>query len=97
MRISDWSSDVCSSDLRLSPAAKLNLQYGFQHNHRREYDLRRGGRIGIPSMDLTISTQTLDVYIEHTSGGKWKDIAGINSLFQEIGRASSRERVCQYG
>src|SRR3546814_587850 len=63
MRISDWSSDVCSSDLR-------------------EYDLRRGGRIGIPSMDLTISTQTLDVYIEHTSGGKWKDIAGINSLFQ---------------
>lgn len=68
--------------LRLPQAATLNLQYGFQRNRRREYDLRRDERSAIPSMDLTIRTQTLDVFVERTSGGKWKDIAGINGLVQ---------------
>lgn len=68
--------------LRLSSASALNLQYGFQRNRRREYDLRRGGRSGIPSMDLTVRTQTLDAFLERSTKGKWKDLIGINGLIQ---------------
>src|SRR3546814_17637166 len=28
MRISDWSSDVCSSDLRIADVANLDVEYG---------------------------------------------------------------------
>src|SRR3546814_1341122 len=81
MRISDWSSDVCSSDLALdSPvisqlraqrarvsaeAAALSQRYGPGHP-----DLQRAQE----------QLRDLD-----------KEING-----EEIGRASCRERVCQY-
>src|SRR3546814_3464341 len=59
MRISDWSSDVCSSDLLRRPAS---LAWSQTHQ---------------PTI---ISTRTLL----------------ISSSSNEIGRASCRERVCQY-
>src|SRR3546814_12693438 len=35
MRISDWSSDVCSSDLRNAPGARsLPSRLGYEHHHR---------------------------------------------------------------
>src|SRR3546814_6017292 len=68
MRISDWSSDVCSSDLiHGGERAALRLRVGHRaHRVARRLDLRRlaVARIG---------------FAEH-----------------EIGRASCRERVCQY-
>src|SRR3546814_3548492 len=73
MRISDWSSDVCSSDLgggaplrgRTAPAAAVFGEIGDEAVHR--------GEIG--GID------------ERTAGAPATD---------EIGRASCRERVCQY-
>src|SRR3546814_18402292 len=61
MRISDWSSDVCSSDLltlQLSDAHLLrNLQVGFRYNRRltsRYYGYRDGfPRIGGARTPLT--------------------------------------------
>src|SRR3546814_5056928 len=48
MRISDWSSDVCSSDLRLPENAKRDIQHRRLANLTEEYfqflrDYRRGG------------------------------------------------------
>src|SRR3546814_1744313 len=70
MRISDWSSDVCSSDLRVLAA-------------RRE---RPCGRVR-PTWKAR----------------GWLDVRGCTSSLRvdcsircEIGRASCRERVCQY-
>src|SRR3546814_5363709 len=59
MRISDWSSDVCSSDLS-------NIQ--FKRRHSRSVSTTLAGR-AVLQMDQTPN---------------------------QIGRASCRERVCQY-
>src|SRR3546814_10211964 len=66
MRISDWSSDVCSSDL--------------PHTH-----------MELPFMGTVASED----FFTGTAAG----MAGGNTLiidFVKIGRASCRERVCQY-
>src|SRR3546814_3938392 len=72
MRISDWSSDVCSSDLASAETLYQHCVRGLQ----RALD-RFGGR-GLPLIGT----------------GDWND--GMNRVGEEIGRASCRERVCQY-
>src|SRR3546814_8558641 len=68
MRISDWSSDVCSSDLFFGP-------FGFNFlNALSDGFLRRLGFFNL--------SQTLCIL--------------LSQFFNEIGRASCRERVCQY-
>ena len=37
----------------------LAVQYAFQLNHREEYDMRRGQYAGIPALDLTLATHSL--------------------------------------
>src|SRR3546814_21178882 len=81
MRISDWSSDVCSSDLL--PTAPARWRAG-----------RRSSRP--PSRDHHIETgpdhrdrRTLMTGTNATRGG-----AGASGV--PIGRASCRERVCPY-
>src|SRR3546814_4007451 len=74
MRISDWSSDVCSSDLIGQFDQLLLVEMGHQPSEQR---IRRppvieGDAIGI---------------------GQHGAFDGIE---QKIGRASCRERVCQY-
>src|SRR3546814_5903358 len=68
LRISDWSSDVCSSDLcRLSGDKDVD-----HHCH------------GAPQVQLG---DPADAAVDTRCGGRDG---------QEIGRASCRERVCQY-
>src|SRR3546814_1069092 len=62
MRISDWSSDVCSSDL---------------------VEIRGGRRIGAA------------VRVDRVLAGDWTRL-GVVAAERQIGRASCRERVCQY-
>src|SRR3546814_4694937 len=75
MRISDWSSDVCSSDLTLSQVGTIvtTIISSFVDFFPDHAELH--GIIARPS-DSIVGTNTLD------------DV--------EIGRASCRERVCQY-
>src|SRR3546814_7892814 len=82
MRISDWSSDVCSSDLSQHPD-------------------RNGGRISLSAL------QPADIALRKSRflGNR---LLGQTPVFpqsceispndppHEIGRASCRERVCQY-
>src|SRR3546814_4525776 len=76
MRISDWSSDVCSSDL-------LGLRgVGFHRLLVRLRGLLGGG---------------CPVCLGRRRGDGVEILAGVASdAEQEIGRASRRERVCQY-
>src|SRR3546814_4684000 len=74
MRISDWSSDVCSSDLQLLHHAADRR--GRQMEPRQLRDRPRTHRAD-------------DRFSESRGGGHRRDIA-------KIGRASCRERVCQY-
>src|SRR3546814_14740272 len=83
MRISDWSSDVCSSDLK-EPK-------GFGGMAQIEGGLDEGQRV------LLVEDLTTD------GGSKAKFVhalrqagATVDHTYVEIGRASCRDRVCQY-
>src|SRR3546814_9585519 len=64
MRISDWSSDVCSSDLEI-------------HHPGREIGAAQARHVGI-------------------DGEPGQHRRSVEAGAQQIGRASCRERVCQY-
>src|SRR3546814_9423023 len=81
MRISDWSSDVCSSDL-LSKQAVAYRQMSLL--------LRRPpGREAYPGDVFYLHSRLLE------RAAKMNDSMGAGSLTAQIGRASCRERECQ--
>src|SRR3546814_3111481 len=96
MRISDWSSDVCSSDLHagngiLAVTQLIERPAGLDQQAV-DPDVAGFGFVvvvgvfdlGILGLDrLDLCLKTLDLLIER------------GAVFQ-IGRASCRERVCQY-
>src|SRR3546814_15051425 len=101
MRISDWSSDVCSSDLAdavaevgdgVEPGQILLLQeidgIGFALRKQRDEDV--GTRYLVLARRLDVQDRALDDALE-TAGG-----AGVAVPPDQIGRVSCRDRVCQY-
>src|SRR3546814_20979109 len=96
MRISDWSSDVCSSDL----VALLGLV-----GHQRVADPRTDiDMVDVEQFDLVEArlVQPFEVFGRKLVARLDIDFAGglvdeiIGGIAAEIGRASCRERVCQY-
>src|SRR3546814_3610047 len=81
MRISDWSSDVCSSDLQQA--------LGTVGGGDRLQERRRGGIAHVVDRD-EVAALGADERI-----GRAADHVEGEPLGQ-IGRASCRERVCQY-
>src|SRR3546814_9587166 len=76
MRISDWSSDVCSSDL--DPHRRPGAIIGQAVPRRKAVDGQVGRKKG-----------------RGVGNGLHRCVVG-RDIQQEIGRASCRERVCQY-
>src|SRR3546814_10391747 len=67
MRISDWSSDVCSSDLAGAATARPR---SCRRLHPRTYrDIRRGG--GIMTVTPDIILETREVSRHFGSGSTW--------------------------
>src|SRR3546814_13363107 len=111
MRISDWSSDVCSSDLANAAAlVETGLPPPALLKRLKEIEADFGKRAG-----QRWGARTLDLDIVLWSGGLWSDrsltiphpsfrernfvlapLTPIAPRWREIGRASCRERVCQY-
>src|SRR3546814_4797318 len=95
MRISDWSSDVCSSDLRPGDliffklkSRRVNHVAIYLGNDRFIHAPRRG-------KSVTIDTLNKPYWNSHYVLAKRvlpKEPKGM----QQIGRASCRERVCPY-
>src|SRR3546814_8539385 len=125
MRISDWSSDVCSSDLLkdiqlrngLPPSSALasgdftvEMETGTGKTYvylRTVFELNK--RFGFTKFVIVVPSvaikegvyKTLQITEEHFKGlysGQPFDYFLYDSakLGQETGRASGRERVCQY-
>src|SRR3546814_9716492 len=102
MRISDWSSDVCSSDLlTLVLGNDLDSDRWCVGNGGVRHDLPEGQFIGSGSlvtyfdspamMNKALNDEDLKIKITLTRG----DGSGTAGNEQQIGRASCRERVCQ--
>src|SRR3546814_8966758 len=86
MRISDWSSDVCSSDLRSMALVHIAFGAGVEIPLRLGRELRAARPV--------IGNGGLDVGGAEKRGGAG-DHAAVRHFPHEIGRASGRERVCQ--
>src|SRR3546814_1505690 len=94
MRISDWSSDVCSSDLSIS---SMKMTVGATCRARAN---RR-------AICCSLSPYHLDKRSDDLTAMKFASDSRATALAskvlpvpggpKKIGRASCRERVCQYG
>src|SRR3546814_7804866 len=83
MRISDWSSDVCSSDLASIATLKATamvMWIFFGATMFVGFFIVKGGQTFVADSIL----------------GTGLSPYGVLLLMMEIGRASCRERVCQY-
>src|SRR3546814_18134222 len=105
MRISDWSSDVCSSDLRLfrisDYAGKIPNFSALQQNTRTSglYIRGVGGNANNDGAEPGVGLIVDNVFFTHV-GFSWLDFVDLDHVElvrgpQAIGRASCRERVCQ--
>src|SRR3546814_1785332 len=97
MRISDWSSDVCSSDLHdaANDEGRVFLRTLVQTDEIPVED-RELSLTYVPSADLGVgSGGAFDASMYDRAVSPEKAVVGGYSC-EEIGRASCRERVSQY-
>src|SRR3546814_3413520 len=87
MRISDWSSDVCSSDLLFEAMMSTN-RTSFVPALHSPVNSETGEMFVLPPIPLEVFATTNPYGIGHM----W-----VKRVFiDQIGRASCRVRVCQY-
>src|SRR3546814_11283066 len=109
MRISDWSSDVCSSDLhRQEDEARTTASIHYAKGGLATM-LAFSAKNRLPGRTLTawLAEANWDIDRHHSLFGRIENVANDELFgegdplhgraFREIGRASCRERVCQYG
>src|SRR3546814_10878519 len=106
MRISDWSSDVCSSDLLESRSIVWAISGSWVRQHDAEV-LRNGnillfdneGSPSGPGVSRVLEFDPATYEVTWSYGGRPGqplDSVMRSSQNRQIGRASCRERVCQY-
>src|SRR3546814_13668592 len=86
MRISDWSSDVCSSDLQRRPRPVAVAGQPARPDRTAQ---RRGEGLG--DGDQSVDGR-MDVVVVPAERGAER----VGGVRHQIGRASCRERVCPY-
>src|SRR3546814_4397274 len=87
MRISDWSSDVCSSDL-IQAIWTADFRRLETHYNDQKFTL---GSLYIPVPELVTLVVAVSLSLLIWAAMRYTDLGKA-----QIGRASCRERVCQY-
>src|SRR3546814_17595215 len=107
MRISDWSSDVCSSDLlksrfKASVLALKSAIAAYVHDGTLPpADAASTGLFDYPALRLVTDGVRREGQGHNLAFGRFEHAGAFVTtvtrpdLFEEIGRASCRERVCQ--
>ena len=70
----------------------LRVQYGFQQNNRKEFDIRKGSRSDIPSINLRLFTHTLETEWE-TSRRNRSTCMGITGMMQRNDNIYGTQRI----
>src|SRR3546814_15806940 len=108
MRISDWSSDVCSSDLSTSASPdtrqkfRTRLRQGEIDDKEIEIEVQDSGGMQLPTMEIpgmpgaSMGMLNLGDIFGKAMGGRIKKRRMTVAQSYEIGRASCRERVFRY-
>src|SRR3546814_11980541 len=103
MRISDWSSDVCSSDLVLGSTFGIGERHGENEREQQIGGIHGRASLTMHSCDEnTYAFSCASALLRTTSlaGFEATDFFGCLRLqrpHDQIGRASCRDRGCQYG
>src|SRR3546814_12736523 len=115
MRISDWSSDVCSSDLIILILI-FSVEFGLLPSFGRGetatflgiesslWSLDGWQHVLLPALNLSIFPMALLMRLARAGTAeavrldfvRFARAKGVRQHRLEIGRASCRERVCQY-
>src|SRR3546814_11239039 len=105
MRISDWSSDVCSSDLfsqELRYQTKLDLPVNFlvgayyQHSSYQNLNSANVFPMAVQGAPFTFEKEARQKGRTWSVFGELQVKLAEDLQLDQIGRASCRERVCQY-
>src|SRR3546814_9824353 len=92
MRISDWSSDVCSSDLMLVHALLAVNKTAANAHHAAKRDFGKRAIFAlIPQYEGEVKITAANANFDDFLGAARR----VNEQL-EIGRATCRERVCPY-
>src|SRR3546814_2563751 len=104
MRISDWSSDVCSSDLssgkylfaaRVIPYRGSWLDFEFDAKDIVNVRIDRKRKLPVTSLLYALGMNYEEILNHFYNRVSWaRDPNGWRVPFEQIGRASCRERVC---
>ncbi len=62
---------------------QLDVQYAFQNNRRKEFDIRRGERSGIPALDLELQTHNLITKFKYKKFDNFSSKVGLELTFQD--------------
>ncbi|WP_420578122.1 TonB-dependent receptor [Ekhidna sp.] len=62
---------------------QFDIQYAYQRNERREFDIRRGTNNDRPAIDLLLKTHTLDLDWDHPSQGSLAGTLGVQAFYQD--------------
>jgi len=68
---------------RFENAGKLSVDYSFQQNNRKEFDIRRGDDSDKPSLDLRLTTHTLATNFLYDARSDFKANIGVQASYQE--------------
>src|SRR3546814_17504676 len=110
MRISDWSSDVCSSDLQVEAKfGRANFSCPAENGGQRLIWSQQpygqyawGANVNSAGITDRIEPLLTDKHFNVLATGVWTpervrcEFGPPAEITQEIGRASCRERVCTY-
>src|SRR3546814_2095128 len=91
MRISDWSSDVCSSDLTGRGGAHPSVEADA-----RDLGFAMVVVLRIDAASVGRPLDRVDAIIPIGGQAALARSVAVHNVELEIGRASCRERVCQY-
>lgn len=75
-----------------STLGDLKIQYGFQNNNRREYDMRIGSLSKIPAIDLQLNTHTFEAEVETTKTNS-SYCVGVTGMYQVNTNIPGTQRI----
>ena len=75
------------------PGGEWRLQYGYQSNFRKEFDIRRGDLSSLPAIDLELRTHTLEAEYEMSNAQGHQFCFGFNGMYQENRNVPGTQRI----
>lgn len=70
------------ADWLINESMSLKLRYGFQYNHRNEFDVRRGGRSDMPTLSIQQQTHHIHALYKTTFKNRQVITIGLQYEFQ---------------